>query len=104
MNLFASSESASAIHTPTSSSAKIDSQTVFQDLEQKVESLSLNAIASLVETVQLNIKNNHVRLLGLQKVNAGGNLDIERLKREIEKENHYLAGTVLPMLYKKVGA
>jgi len=76
---------------------------IFKNLESKIEQMSLNKISSLIETVQHSIKNNHIRLMSLSASHLSGKLDVDRLRHDIEQENKYLAGTILPLLYKQTG-
>ncbi len=92
-------------HLPTSSklvSEKQQLHNIFDDLDEKIEQLGRDAITSLIEAVQLSIKNNHKRSMGLLLPKHGSGIEILQLQRSIEEDNLFLSGTVLPKLYQKL--
>jgi len=75
---------------------------LLKNLEEKIESLSEFRIASMVDAIQLMLQNNQQRLMALEMLAPQKSFDVHSKKQQIIAENHYLAGTVLPMLYDRI--
>jgi len=90
--------------TPPPSISGLDPRLVevFKDLDHKIENLSNECINHLIDAVQMCIKNNHIRLMGLDLSAFSRTADASELRKTIEHDNHFLAGTVLPKLYEHV--
>lgn len=92
----------SPVHDLESFHLDPDLKQVLIHLESTMHSWSDLRIAELIDVIETTIRKNHLRLLELDSNRSAQREDLGRMKQLLESENHYLARTILPLLFDHV--